>query len=100
MFSCYIIIIVLAIFITKLRPISFFKRYTSKGFFSLIFKIINQTRKMLQEADSILPTTILGNLLDVFEVFIIPLSALVQHKARFIPRWLSIWGNSIRVSYS
>jgi hypothetical protein len=76
------------------------KRYTSKGFFSLIFMIINKTHKMLQEADSILPKTILGNLLVVFEVFIIPLSALVQHKARFIPRWLSIWRNSIHVSYS
>ncbi len=58
---------------------------TQAKHFFLIFKI-NKTRKMLQEADSILPTTILGNLLDVFEVFTNPLSALVQHKARFIPR--------------
>jgi hypothetical protein len=42
----------------------------AKDFF-LIFIIINKTRKMLQEAESILPTTILGNLLDVF---VIPLS--------------------------
>ncbi len=70
------------------------KSTQAKDFFLLFLRSSTKLEKCCKSRIRFSLRLFWGICFDVFEVFINPLSTLV----RFIPRWLSIRGNSIRVS--